>query len=108
MRRRTVQSDRWVPFAVETRAQTLALDVRHHVPEKPFCRTRIEEREQVRMLKIRRDADLAQESLGAQYSAELGIEHFERDQAVVSNVPREVDRSHSTTSEFAREQVAFG
>ena len=47
------------------------------------------------MLQIRGDADLGEESLDAEHRAELGVEHLERDVAVVPDVAREVHRRHA-------------
>ena len=51
-------------------------------------------------------ADLAQEALGAERGGELGVEHLERDRAVVLEVVREIDRGHAAAAELALEHVA--
>jgi hypothetical protein len=61
----------------------------------------------VRVLEARRDLDLAEKALGAQGRRELGMEDFEGDQSVVSEVPGAVDRGHATASEFFLEHVAI-
>jgi hypothetical protein len=54
------------------------------------------------------EADFAEEPLGAERGAELGMERFERDSAVVPEIVRDVDRSHSTAPELALGRVAVG
>src|SRR5262249_34475005 len=82
--------DRQLLFAIEPMPKALALDERHYVVQQPVRLSRIEQRQQVRMLKIRRDANLAQEALGAEHRAELGIEHFERDGSGMFDVACEI------------------
>ena len=53
------------------------------------------------MLQVRRDLDLGEESLGAEHGAELGVEHLERDVAVVSDVAREIDGGHAARADLA-------
>jgi hypothetical protein len=60
----------------------------------------------VRLLKSRRRADLAQEALWAEHRSEFGMEHFECDEPVVPDVAREVHGGHAATPEFALEVIA--
>ena len=55
-----------------------------------------------------RDADLAQEPLGAEHRAELGVEHLDRHLAVVPDVVGQVDRGHPAAAELALERIAAG
>ena len=50
--------------------------------------------------------DLAQEALGAERRGELGVQHLERDGAVVPEVAGEVDGGHAAATELALEAVA--
>jgi hypothetical protein len=59
----------------------------------------------MRMLQIRRGPDLRQESLGANYGGELGLEHLERDLAAVAEIVGEVHRGHSALAELALDAV---
>jgi lia operon protein LiaG len=54
------------------------------------------------------DLDLAEEPVGGEGGGELGAEHLDRNLAVVLEVLRQVDRSHSTTAELALDRVAVG
>ena len=92
-------------FAMETRAKRLAFDERHDVVQQAVRFAGVEQREQVRMLEIRRDADLAQESLRPEDGAELGVEHFERDEPLMLEVAREVDRRHAAAAQLAFDDV---
>ena len=67
---------------------------------------RVEHREDVGVLQPGGEADLALEALGAEGGGELGMEHLERDRAVVPEVAREVDRGHAPAAELALERVA--
>ena len=60
------------------------------------------------MLQIGGDADLAEESFDAEHGAELGIEHLERDAAVVLDVAREVHGGHAAAPDLALDGVATG
>ena len=51
-------------------------------------------------------ADLAQEALGAERAAELGVQDLERHRPVVLEVAGEVDRGHAAAAELALEHVA--
>ncbi len=60
------------------------------------------------MLKPRRGADLAQEALGAEGGAEVGVEDLDGDGAVVPEVVRQVYPGHAAPSQLALEAVAAG
>ena len=64
------------------------------------------DREDVGMLEPGGEPDLALEALGAERGGELGMEHLERDRAVVPEVLGEVDRGHAPAAELALERVA--
>src|SRR5207249_2873515 len=92
-------------FALQALAQALALDVRHHVIEEAICLPRIDQCQDVRVLKLCREADLSKEPLGAQDSRQLGAEHLERDRAVVLEIASEIDRGHPTAAELTLDRV---
>ena len=50
----------------------------------------------------------AQEPLGAEHGGELGLQHLDRDLAVVPEVLGEVDRRHAARAELALDAVAVG
>src|SRR5205814_10386689 len=68
----------------------------------------VEQREEVGMLEIGRDLDLAQKTLDADDRAELGVQHLERDVARVTDVAREIHRRHATAADLAINGVAAG
>src|SRR5689334_8162045 len=60
------------------------------------------------MLQVRRDADLAQKPLDTEDGAELRIQDLERDESLVTEVPREEDCSHAPAPELPLNHVAAG
>jgi len=58
------------------RAKRLPFDVRHHVVEERVRFTRVEERQDVRVLKRRRGLDFADEALGTDDRSELRPQHL--------------------------------
>src|SRR4029453_7781616 len=59
------------------------------------------------MLQLRGDADLPLESVGAHGRAELGMEHFERDDSLALVIAREIDRRHAAPAEHTFDLVAI-
>src|SRR5262249_3731491 len=99
---------RQLSLAVETMPEAFALDERHDVEEQPLRLAAVKQREKVGVLQVGRDADLAQESVGAEYCAELGIQNLERDEPVMSGVAREVDSGHAAASELPLDGISIG
>ena len=93
-------------LAVQLLADRLALDVGHHVEQERVRRSRIEERQNVRMLQRRRRLDLHQESVGAEHRGEFRLQHLDRDLAIVFQIFGEIDRSHAAGAELALDAVA--
>ncbi len=96
-------------LALEPRAQRLALDEGHDVPQQPDVRAsspRVEQREDVRVLQRRRDTDLLEEPLRADGRRELLAQHLDRDAAVVLHVACEVHGGHAAAAELALDLVA--
>ena len=93
-------------LALEPRAQRFARDERHDVEEQPVGFARVEQRQDVRMLQLRRRLDLGEESLGAEGRGELGMQDLDRDVAIVPEVAREIDRRHSADSDLAVDTVS--
>ena len=60
------------------------------------------------MLKPGRSSDLAQKALRSHGNCELGTEYLKRDQAVVREVARKINRGHAASPERALEYVAVG
>jgi hypothetical protein len=70
-------------LAVDAVRQGLAFHKRHHVEQEPVGFPRIEERQDVRMLQIRRRLDLCQEALGTYDGGQLGLQHLQSDFALM-------------------------
>ena len=60
------------------------------------------------MLQRRSGLDLDDEPLGAEHRGQLGLEHLERDLAVVLEVLRQKHRGHAALTEFALDAIAVG
>jgi hypothetical protein len=52
--------------------------------------------------------DLAEEALGPEARAQLGVEHLDRHEAVVPQVAGEIHRGHAAVTELALDRVAAG
>jgi len=91
---------------VDSVPKRLPLDVGHGEEEEAVGIARVEERQDVRVLQVRRRLDLGQEALGTDDGGELGLEHLQRDAAVVLLVARQVDRRHAALAELTLDAVA--
>src|SRR5690242_16491336 len=98
--------DRQLSLSGHALPQRLAFDVRHDVEEEFADAARIEERQNVRMLKRRRHPNLDQEPLGAEYRAERGLQNLERDFAVVSEILRAKDVRHPPATDLLLETIS--
>jgi hypothetical protein len=94
--------------AVEPRAQRLARHERHDEVEQPGGLTRVEERQDVRVLQPCDEPDLAQEAVSAEGGRELREEHLDRHLALVSPVARQEDARHPAAPHFTGELVSVG
>ena len=88
-------------------AHRFALDERHHVEQEAVRDARIEERQDVRMLQIRRRLDLGEKALGADHGGQLGAQDLHRDLAIVLEVVREIDGRHTARTEFTLDAVTI-
>jgi hypothetical protein len=95
-------------LALEPGAERFALHVRHHVPQQAARLAGVEQRQQVRVLEVGGDADLREEALTAEHGAQLGVEHFQGDEAVVPDVAGEIHRRHPAAAQLPLEGVAVG
>ena len=100
--------DRQLLLARQPVAERLPVDVRHDVEEKGVGRPRIEERQDVRMLQVRRGLDLGEEPLGADHGGQFRPQHLDGNPAVVPQVLREVDRCHAAGTQLPLDAVAVG
>jgi hypothetical protein len=85
-----------------------ALDMGHDVVQQSFDRSRLEERENVRMLELRLDLDLAEETIGGHRADELGLEDLEGDVALILQISGEKDDRHPPPADLALDRVAIG
>src|ERR1700716_4255297 len=92
-------------LAVESLSKRLALDVRHHIIKQALYLTRIEERQDVRMIETGRHSDFAKEPVGAERSGQLRVQHLERHHALVLRILGQIDSCHSAASELTIDRV---
>ena len=60
------------------------------------------------MLQSRGRADLREEPLASEGRAEVGVQHLDRDVAIVPDVVREVHCRHPTRAQLSHDAVAVG
>jgi hypothetical protein len=93
-------------LAREPRAEALTLDERHRVEEHAAVElTRGEERDDVRVLEPRREADLALEPLGGERLGEVGVEHLHHHLAPERRLVGDEDAAHPAAAELALDGV---
>ncbi len=68
----------------------------------------VEQRKDVRMVEIGGGLDLAQEALRAKHRGEFGPQDFHRHPAMVLQILRKVDRSHTPSADLPLDCVAVG
>ena len=90
------------------RAATLALDEGHGEPELAGRVAGVVHGEDVRVLEAGGGLDLALEALGAERVGQLGVQHLERDRALVPQIVGQEDRGHAAPPQLALEPVAVG
>jgi hypothetical protein len=98
--------DRQLDLALEAVAQGLPLHVRHRVVHDAVGHARVEDREDVRVGEAGGEADLAQEAVRAEGGCELRAHDLEGNEAVVPEVPGEVDGGHAAVPKLALDAVA--
>src|SRR5215216_4800788 len=82
-------------------SQRLALDIRHGEPEVPTALARLVDAQDVGMLQPGAVPDLPQEPLGPQHQSQMWMHYLEGDRTIVPQVPGQVDRGHSASTELA-------
>ena len=93
-------------FALEALTQRLASDERHHVIEIPARFSGVVQGEDVRMLQVRRRANLGKESLWSECGGEVGVEDLECHLSRVLDVAREVNRGHAAGADLPLDLIA--
>jgi hypothetical protein len=99
-------------LAREPGPQGLALDAGHGVPEDLSVAltgrgAAVEHWQDVGVLQPGREADLAQEPVGADGGRQLRTQHLERDGAVVAKIVGQPDLSHAPPAELTLDAVAI-
>ncbi len=82
-------------LTVDAVLERLAFHERHDVEKEAVRLTRIEQRQDVWMLEVRRRLDFGQESLCTYNCSQLGLQDLQRDLALVLEVIGQVDRGHA-------------
>ena len=79
----------------------------HGEPEAAGGSSGIVNRQDVRVLKPRDQADLPLEALGRQRRGRIGMQNLEGDPALVLEVVRQVDRGHAAPAQLALDPVPY-
>ena len=95
-------------LATQPIAQRLTFDVRHHIEQERVGLTRVEQRQDVRVLEVGGELDLGQEALGADDGRELGAQHLHRHPPIVPQVLGEIHRGHAARADLVLEAVMAG
>ena len=101
-------SDGQLTFAFEACTQRFARDERHHVVQQAVRLAAVEQRENVRVLQPRGGADLGEKPFAAKRRTKVGVQHLDRDIALMLDVVREIHGGHAAGAEFARDAIAVG
>jgi hypothetical protein len=97
----------WKPWlSRNSLSQRLAVHERHHVKQRAVGLSRVEERQDVRMLQLRGRADLLEESIGAEQRCQIRMQHVQGDAAIVPDIVREPDRGQASGAELALDDVS--
>ena len=88
-------------LAIQAIAERFALHERHHIVEEIARHARVVQTEDVGVMQLRGESNLALEPLGAEGRGEVRHEDFDRYFATVLDVVREIDDGHSTPPKLA-------
>jgi hypothetical protein len=86
----------------------IAVDQRHDVVQQISDRSRVIERQNVRVLKLGGDTNFPQESVGSDHRRQLGPQHLHRHFAIVLHVGRAKDDGHATGCDLVLEAISGG
>src|SRR5438105_5664658 len=89
-------------------AQRFAFDERHYVVQQSGGFAALEQRQQVRMLKVGSNLNFREESLATDHGAELRIHNLDSDPPLMLDVARKVYRRHSARADLLLDSVAIG
>src|SRR5688572_17557012 len=94
-----------LPLALQSPTERLPLHVWHDVVQQPVRFTRIEQLEDVRVLKLRRRLDLAEETFATERGCELGMQDLDGNVPIVFDIAREIHCRHAAASELPLDAV---
>jgi hypothetical protein len=86
---------------LESIAKRFALDIWHSIVEKLAVLARREQRDDMRMLQLRRNLDLAAETLAIDAGCELGRQYFYHDLSAEGSVGGDENATHARAGELA-------
>ncbi len=98
--------EREAPLTDQQAAERAAGHVRHHVVEESIGFAGIEQRQDVRVIELRRDPNLVQEAIRAERHGQLRTQHLDGDLTPMLEVTREIDGGHAAATQFALDSVA--
>ena len=101
-------ANRQLSLARHPVAERLALHERHRVPELTARVARVVDGQDVRMLKLGSEFDLALESLGTERRGEIGEQDLEGDRPVALFVDGEIHCRHAAATELSIDAVPSG
>lgn len=97
----------------QTLSQALPHHIRHREPQRARPAratgrrlTGIEQRQDVRVLELGGDGDLAPEALRPDGRGQLGVEHLERHQSAMLGVFGQIHRGHPASADLALDPIA--
>src|SRR3954469_15231977 len=99
---------RKLALSAEPFSQSLSFYVGHDVVEEPSRFAGIEQRQDMRMLELGGEADLAEEAIGPEHGSQVGPEYFDGDKAIVLEFVRQIHRRHAAPPELTLDGVAAG
>src|SRR2546423_14705270 len=98
--------DRQLPLPPDASSESFPCHIRHQVIHQRLYSTGVVKRQDVGMLQFRKETYLANESELAELGAQFGVQHFDRDLAIMSLVARHVHCSECSLSDLALDVVA--
>ena len=88
--------ERKLPALRNRLAEALRFHERHHVVREAAHGARVDQRQQMRMLKPGDDVDLTQETLDADRVRKRLVQHLDRDAPAMLHIIRQEDGRHAT------------
>ena len=101
-------TDRELLLAIQSVAKAFAIDEWHDIIQEVVRLPRVMQRQDVRVLQVRRGLDLGEKAVGADDGRELGPQHLDGHLPIVLEVLGEVDGGHAARAQLALDPVAVG